>query len=263
MDKELIEILDAAGLTAEQRTAAEAAFSIDALSKTVKNGFKRQSDYNRDKDALRKERETLNAKWDEAQSEYTKMFDSYTELTNDLTSTKAEKEAAAAKLAEAETKLAEAQKNQLDPTKVLTTDQFAAEQARIQAGQTAYFGDVLEIIPEHLALFGTRLSAKQLIQDAIAAKKPPMEFWEEKYGVPAKREEIAKAAEEKKMTEAETRGYQKRIAEEANPATREARPSQNPFYVAEAQGKQPWDEDAPSAAETKLMNELQAAHGSP
>ena len=74
--------------------------------------------------------------------------------------------------------------------------------------------------------------------------------------------ELAAAEETKKQTEWEKKGYEKRIAEEANPATREPRASENPFYVKDAAaGKQPWDESETPASEQKFLQELQAARG--
>ncbi len=263
MDAELAKILEGvSGLTPEQKTAAEAAFNIDALAKTVKDGFMRQSDYSRKQDELKKERERLEANWNTANEEFLAMQRELEETRASVGSTAAEKNEAARKLKEAEDKLTEAVKNQIDPSKFLSKEDFEKQQQSVLAGQTAYFGDVLEVVAEHQALFGQKLSPKQFMQDCIAAKKTPMEFWQEKYNVASKREEIAKGAEEKKQQEWETKGYQKRIAEEANPATRQPRSSENPFYVKDApEGKQPWEESETPLAERKLLEELQAARG--
>jgi hypothetical protein len=253
MDAELAKLLDAAGLSKEDREKAEAAFNIEGLSKAVKDGVMMRSDYSRKQDELTKQRKELEAKWNAANAEYIEM-----QIT--LDSTQAEKDAAAANLADAEAKLAEAQKNQIDPSKFLSAEEFDKRQKQIVAGQAAYFGDVLEIVADHQQLFGARLSPRQLMQDCIAASKTPMDYWNEKYNVPAKREEIAKADEAKKLTDAENKGYQKRIAEEANPATRQPRASENPFYVKDApEGKQPWDEVGTPESEKALLKELQAA----
>lgn len=128
--------------------------------------------------------------------------------------------------------------------------------ASYAAGQTAYFGDVLEIVPEHEKLFGTKLNAKTLIQEATAAGKTPNEFWTEKYNVGAKRTEIA----EKEKVEYESRirseERQKVTAEFLNPATRPLSDSQKPFYDVGPDAKQPWDDTTPTAAETQLVAEL-------
>lgn len=262
MDAALAEILDKAGLSAEQRTAAEAAFSIEGLGKVVKDGFMRQSDYSRKQDELRKKEATLEANWQKANAEYVAMQTELAEVQADRESTVAEKAEAARKLAEAEAKLADAAKNQIDPTKFVSVEDFDRKQREYAAGQSAYFGDILEIAAEHQQLFGTKISPKQLMKECIDAKKTPLEYWEDKYQVGAKRTEIAAAAETAKQTEWEKKGYEKRIAEEANPATREPRASENPFYVKDAaEGKQPWDESDTPASEQKFLHELQAARG--
>jgi hypothetical protein len=260
VDKELEKLLASAGLSEEEKKTVEAAFSIEKVGKAVKDGTLAQADYSRKMNELSEERKELQAKWDTANKEYIQM-------QSDLDATKAEKDAAAAereaaaqKLKDAETKLADADKNKFDATKFVSVEDFDKRQREIQAGQTAYFGDVLDIVAEHRKLFGQELSPKQLMLDCITAKKTPMEYWGEKYQVQAKRDTIAKEQHDKEITEAVKSGYDKRISEEANPATRQMETSKNPFYTKDAaEGKQPWEDEAPPASETKLLEELQAS----
>jgi len=259
MDKELQEILDAAGLSAEDRAKAEAAFSIEGLAKTVKAGTMRQADYSRKQDELAKRTQELNDAWEKANTEYVGVMDDYESTQKERDEAKKRADAAEAKAAEATKKAEEAK---VDTSKLLTQEQLDERLQKYAAGQTAYFGDTLEIIAEHHKLFGTSVNPKEIIQQSMEAKKTPMQYWEEKYNVSAKRKELADAAEKTKNEEAEKRGYQKRVEEEANPATRDLSPSKNPFFVPKSQdGKdvQPWDSEGPTQAESELLNELQRA----
>lgn len=262
MDRELQELLDKAGLSPEDRAKAEAAFSIDGLSKAVKEGTMRQSDYDRKQNELKARRKELEDKWNAAATEHAELYDAYQELVKDSEATKAEKEEAAKKLADAQKALDDAKKNAIDPDKVLTVDKYAEEQKKMAAGQTAYWAQTLQVLKKHEKLFGADLDPQELIDGALQAKKSPLEYWRGKYNVEAKEAEIAKAAHDKEMSDAETRGYQKRISEEANPATRTLQPSQNPFFTADVpEGNQPWDEDGTPASEKALLEQLQAARG--
>jgi len=242
----LSELLKDAGLADEEIVATMSAFKPEAVT-AIEGATLRQADYSRNMDALVKTKKELEAAWQTANAEYVRM-------QTDFNSTKAERDEAARKLAEAETKLAATP--QLDPAKYLTKEQLDAQMASYAAGQTAYFGDVLEIVPEHEKLFGTKLNAKTLIQEATAAGKTPNEFWTEKYNVGAKRTEIA----EKEKVEYESRirseERQKVTAEFLNPATRPLSDSQKPFYDVGPDAKQPWDDTTPTAAETQLVAEL-------
>jgi hypothetical protein len=242
----LSELLKDAGLADEEIVATMSAFKPEAVT-AIEGATLRQADYSRNMDALAKTRKELETSWQTANTEYVRM-------QTDFNSTKAERDEAARKLSEAEAKLATA--TQVDTSKFLTDDQLQAKLASYAAGQTAYFGDVLEIVPEHEKLFGTKLNAKTLIQEATAAGKTPNEFWTEKYNVGAKRTEIA----EKEKTEYEARiraeERQKVTAEFLNPATRPLSDSQKPFYAVGPDAKQPWEDTTPTAAETQLVAEL-------
>jgi len=254
-------ILDKAKVSPEKRKEIEAAISgIDGLITEVEQGYMRQSDYSRKQDELRAEKQRIQDNWEKANTEYLRMQGVVEELQADSESTKKEKEEAAKKLAEAEEKLKTMP--QFDPAKFISVEDFEKKQREYAAAQTAYFGDTLEIVAEHESLFKTRISPKQLIQDAIAAKKTPSEFWEEKYNVAAKRKEISDKAEETKIAEAEKRGREKYIAEQANPATRTMSPSKDPFYIPKDGDKEvtPWDDTTPKFEED-LRNELVQAVG--
>ena len=255
------EILKKAKVDDAKAKEIEAAIAgVDGLIAEVEQGYMRQSDYSRKQDELRAEKQRVQDNWEKANTEYLRMQTELEEVKADADSTKAEKAEAARKLAEAEKKLSETP--QFDPKKFISVEDFEKKQREYAAAQTAYFGDTLEIVAEHESLFKTRISPKQLIQDAIAAKKTPSEFWEEKYNVAAKRKEISDKAEETKIAEAEKRGREKYIAEQANPATRTMSPSKDPFYIPKDGDKEvtPWD-DATPKFEEDLRNELVQAVG--
>lgn len=98
------------------------------------------------------------------------------------------------------------------------------------AGQFANFplipAVLHDITVQHRKLFGTDLeNTEQLIADAIAAKKPLKEFYESKYSVAAKREEVAKANTEAEITRRVTEEVTRRQSELNNPASPVARES--------------------------------------
>jgi DNA repair exonuclease SbcCD ATPase subunit len=245
-----------------KRAELEKALSdVGELADELDKGYLRQSDYSRKQDELKREKETLQTNWNKASEEYTAMQQELQDVLADRDSTKAEKDDAAKKLKEAEDKLKAAP--QVDTSKFLTNEDFEKKQREYAAGQTAYFGRTLKIIREHNKLFGNDLDPEEFIQDAMAAKKTPDEYWEEKYQVKAKRDELAKTAEEKKEKEWLKKGREEAISEMANPATRPLDSSKNPFYETSKEGKslQPWDVEEAPDAEREFFKELQNARG--
>jgi hypothetical protein len=68
-------------------------------------------------------------------------------------------------------------------------------------------GEMLDLMADHQELFGNKLRAKDLISEAAKAGTGDIrQFWEEKYGVAAKREEVA---------EAEKKEWEEKIRKEA------------------------------------------------
>lgn len=245
---------------AKKAELEKALSDVGEFADELDRGYMRQSDYSRKQDELRKRQETLEENWRIANEEYVQALQERDEAVADRDSTAAEKAEAQKKLQDAEAKM---KASEVDTSKFVSKEDFEKEQRKIAAAQTAYFGEVLEIGDEHRELFGNRVNSRQLIQEAIAAGKSPREFWEEKYNVKAKRDEISKTADEKRMADAEKRGYEKRLAEEANPNLREPDSSKNPFYEVPKDGKtiQPWDEDGQFDAEKEFVKELQQARG--
>lgn len=259
MDAELAKILDAAGLTGDARAEAEKAFNNEALGKVLKDGTLMRSDYSRKMDELAATRRTLEANWDKANKEYI-------EMQGDLDATRAEQATAAAKLKEAEDKLAAAaavpKADPIDTSKFLTLEQIAERERRFAAGQTAFFADSLEAIDRIKELTGTKVTARTLVQEAMAAGKTPLEYAEEKYSLSAKESELTSAARTKEIEDARNEGYNKGLSEGANPATRPLTASRDPFYVPKDGGTEPmhpWDMTGPAPDETALLAELEKA----
>lgn len=107
----------------------------------------------------------------------------------------------------------------IDPSKFVPAEAFH------QYGK--YMFDVAMAIPdilhEHFELTGERLSASALKAEIEAragqkgANMDPRAIWEEKYGIPAKREAKAKEADERRIKEAEERGFARARSEAALP----------------------------------------------
>jgi hypothetical protein len=101
---------------------------------------------------------------------------------------------------------------------------------------------------EHNRLFPTvPFSAQQIRREAVAAKKPFYQYWQEKYGVPAAREAFDKTQKESYEAKLRKEGADaeraKLASEYGNPMTRPATPSTSPFIPRKAdngQAKQPW-----------------------
>lgn len=248
------ELLRDAGLTDDEIAATLGSFSADPrVAKAFEQGTLRQSDYSRNMDALKVNQLKLETSWQSANAEYVRMQTS-------LQTTQAEKDEAARKLADAEAKLAAAPT--IDPTKVMTPEMFQAEMQKFAAGQTAYLGEVSEIADEHQQLFGKRISQKALMQEALASGKSPMDYWNERYDVPKKREEVATAAQDARDSSIREEERKKVLAEMLTPGSRPLRDSDRPFYEPQNSGadyKNPWDETGPSEEEKNLVASLAEA----
>lgn len=248
------ELLRDAGLTDDEIAATLGSFSADPrVAKAFEQGTLRQSDYSRNMDALKVKQSTLEANWQTANAEYVKMQTS-------LQTTQAEKDEAARKLAEAESKLAAAPT--FDATKVVTPEAMQQQFQRYAAGQTAYLGEVMDITDEHQQLFGKRISPNQLMKEATAAGKSPVDYWNEKYDVPKKREEVATAAQDARDSSIREEERKKVLAEMLTPGSRPLRDSDRPFYEPQNSGadyKNPWDETGPSEEEKNLVASLAEA----
>lgn len=114
-----------------------------------------------------------------------------------------------------------------DPKKYnLVTGDILRAVADKEGEAIAVMADIAE---EHRELTGTRINARELRKEALAAGKSVEEHWMQKYGIAALREKKAaesKSAYEKKIAEDAVAKYR---SEHENPLTRPGAPSSNPW----------------------------------
>ena len=215
-----------------------------------------RSDYSRQSDALRAEKERIAENWRIANEEYQRMQGDLSTSQADLDAAKAAADAARVEAEAAKAKV-------IDPTKFVSVEDYQAKLAQFAAGQTAYFGDTLEAVELIRDLApGTKVTAKSLLLEAQAAGKTPLEYANEKYKIQELQSARETAAREKEIAEAVQRGRDAAVAEMANPATRPMAESKDPFYVPKPDGtggQNPWDDKTPPPAEVTLLRELQSA----
>jgi hypothetical protein len=247
--EQMAALLKDAGLSEEEIRATVDAFNPKALT-ALARGTMRQSDYSRNMDKLKTDRERIEARWAEANKHYQQML-------ADVEATEAEVTDAKAKLAEAEGKLEKMPDASQFLTPAQVEEKIAVAQREYALSQTAYFGEVLELQSEHQQLFGNRLSPQELIRKATEAKQNPRQYWEEAYKVADKRKEIAEAETATQRDKWKKEGYEEGVqAASKPPGARGLEDSRSPFYAPKEGEKQPWDDGAPTEAETKLLTEL-------
>ena len=94
-----------------------------------------------------------------------------------------------------------------------------------------------DIADEHRELFGARIPGgvtklREEYQDAMSAHRyrgSMRQFWEEKFKVADKHNEVAAASKEKEFQDRLTTEHTKWVSEQANPMTRTLSSSRNPF----------------------------------
>lgn len=100
------------------------------------------------------------------------------------------------KLTDEDTKLVNKNDNGagIDTSRFLTQDQLQAQIGKGTREAAILDAMIADLAEDHRELFGTRLPNKaQLVNEALAAGKPLTAFWEEKYGVVAKKAELVEA----------------------------------------------------------------------
>jgi hypothetical protein len=237
-------LLDDARLDPAERAKVESAIAdIDRLAGTVlDNGVLRQSDYSRRQDELR----TQGLQYDKNAAA---LAEQYNQLVAYTDAVEAERDAAAKALADKITPNTPPKPPDtievgtmnappappappLPPglTRADAEAMLAAQARELAAGQLGYFSEVLSIGHQHQQLFNKPLDSAQLIKEAIAAKQTPDAYWRGKYNPDARREELAKSADDKRLADARADERAKVISEYSNPASRPLQPSENPFY---------------------------------
>jgi len=246
-----------AGLTGDAAEAAQKAFSSEALTTAIEEEAMHKANA-----AFETDKAKMKENWETANREYMQMQEELKTVRADADSTKAERDASAAKLKEAEKKVTELSSVDLGKLKTEILAEAKQSFGEFEVGARSIELDALECVSEHQQLFGQKLSVKTLVTEALAAKKAPADYWNEKYNVSAKREEIAKAAHDKELADHGKKVLDEYIAAQSNPATRTMTDSRNPFYTPAADPTktvQPWDMTDQPSDETALMNELSRA----
>jgi hypothetical protein len=251
------EMIDkAAGLTDEQKKIAREVFGIESLTTAIEEQSLHVAN-----ETFRAEKATLQANWDKANSEYLAMQDQV-----------ANGDATRVELAQAKKDLAEATEKLKTANPGVDIDKLTADITKVvmdkagtlELGRGAIELDAIECVAAHRELFGQGISARQLVQDALAAKKPVTAYWEEHYKVADKRTELSKAAHDKEMKDADEAGYKRALAEREHPGTRPLAPSKDPFWVPKpstTEAMQPWESEGRPAEEEALLGELMQARG--
>lgn len=123
----------------------------------------------------------------------------------------------------------------LDASKFVSVDEFNNTRAA--------FGSAIamaqDIADDHRELFGTRLPGgvtklREEYQDAVSSRRyrgSLQQFWEEKYKVADKRNEIAAKSRQDEIDKAVADAKSKWISEQSNPMTRTPSSSRNPFVA--------------------------------
>ncbi|MGH7182581.1 MAG: hypothetical protein ACREJN_11465 [Nitrospiraceae bacterium] len=119
---------------------------------------------------------------------------------------------------------------------------------------------------QHEKLFGSDLDMDELYKQARAAKMPVKAFWEQKYKVQDKRDEIAAKAtadNEARIRADERQKFALEMGTGSNPNIRSAMPSNNPFVVRKSgegvNGKQPWEIPENERTQTRIGKAFQKA----
>jgi hypothetical protein len=215
-----------------------------AAAAKAREGFLRQSDYDRKMNSLKAEFDTKQqqldrdlAAWADMQAQDGEKSTAQLKKIQDL-------EASIFKQRQAIDAFATA--NNLDVKQILG-DQPAAQPAPLAQPATPaldpkdylkasdvasmfdYTLNAAMVIPalqaEHQRLFGQPLDTRELQQEIFARvkTKQPIDLqavWEAKYNVPTKRTEVAEAQRQAEINAAEERGYGKRVSEESLPGAR-------------------------------------------
>jgi hypothetical protein len=148
----------------------------------------------------------------------------------------------------------------IDTSKFVTSDTLT----KISDSTGDAMANAIDITTEHMQLFpGQRLNMQKLRNEAKAARIPVRDFWENKYKVKEREQEILAKAEADKIAEAEKRGYQKATVEfgGSNPNLRIPGPSTSPFVVKKVKegDKQPWERNASDLSKARIEKAISKA----
>jgi hypothetical protein len=247
---------------ADRRSALDAAVAgLDDFIAELEAGHMRQDDYSRKMNEWQAEKKEMLSNHALAEKQYNEMFEDWQKgqaSVAELTKAKQELDAAKAKITDLE-KRAPA----IDPARVISPEDVDEKLNNYAAGQIQFLGEAEEAAFEIQDYLGKRVSPTSLMKEALAAKKTPKAYAEEKFELPKHREAAEtkrKEEHEKKIREDERT---KTIAELSNPATRPLSDSKDAFVGIKQGDKnvQPWELTEVPADEQKLLQELTAASG--
>lgn len=123
----------------------------------------------------------------------------------------------------------------------------------------------INITTQHMQLFpGQYIDMEQLRQEARTAKKPIKDYWENKYGVAAKRAELASKAEAEKVAQIRKEEREKLMVEfggGSNPNLAIGTASTNPFVIRKAKTdtKQPWEQNPNELNRARVQKAIEKA----
>lgn len=147
-----------------------------------------------------------------------------------------------------------------DPNKYVSTDTFQ----RAYEGTGEAIAVATNIVSSHMQLFpGQFIDMEQLQRDAKAARKPVKQFWEEKYNVAGKRQELATKAKDDERAQIRKEEREKLIVDfgGSNPNLQTLAPSRNPFVIKKTanENKQPWERADSEKERTRIDRAIQNA----
>lgn len=150
--------------------------------------------------------------------------------------------------------------SKVDTSKFVTSDTF--QRAFDATGEA--MAVATNIVSNHMQLFpGQFVDMEQLQRDAKAARKPVKQFWEEKYNVAGRRQELANKAKEDERAAIRKEEREKMIVEfgGSNPNLQVMAPSHNPFVIRKAAsvGKQPWERTENEMQRERIEKAIQNA----
>jgi hypothetical protein len=135
----------------------------------------------------------------------------------------------------------------VDPARNPVDGRYVTTQSFTQAVESIpdMLANLTEITGQHALLFNQPLiGMKEMVDEARKRKVNVRQVWEEKYNVPAKRQEMEaqkQAAHDKKVGE---EAVQKYVSEHSNPHTRPILPSRSPaFSGSPEEVRKPWSGD--------------------
>lgn len=150
----------------------------------------------------------------------------------------------------------------VDTSKFVTTDVFS--QAYEKTGEA--IAQAINITTQHMQMFpGQYLDMEKLREEARIAKKPVKDYWENKYGVSARRAELVEKERQDHENRIRADERQKMAVEfgGSNPNLQVGMGSNNPFVIKKrtAETKQPWEQTPNDVSRARVLKAVEKAAG--